>query len=76
MIIDYYKMGYSVIPDDVTCTGKLQIWHVKKPSNDEPLLLDSIRVVHHDEHQNVPKGELGCQIKNFNLRPKLTKPVK
>jgi len=47
-IIDLYMTGVDKIPDVKTCTDKLQMWHVRKPLTDEPLLFSEIQFVKHD----------------------------
>lgn len=74
-IIDLYRKGVSKIPDIQTCTDKLQMWHVRKPLSDEPLLFSDISFVKHDPLR-VSKKELCSTVKYHNPVPDFAKTVK
>ncbi|XP_064604322.1 uncharacterized protein LOC135469697 [Liolophura sinensis] len=73
-LIDLYRLGINKIPDAKTCTQKLQMWHVRKPVTDEPLLFSDINFVKHDPERPV-KGDLGCSVKQHNPVPEFASTV-
>jgi hypothetical protein len=53
-------------------TEKLQLWHVQKPSSDEPLLVSDINFIKHDPERKEKHHSLGAAIQRHNLFPKDT----
>ncbi|XP_052235872.1 uncharacterized protein LOC127880788 [Dreissena polymorpha] len=74
LIIDLHRQGVEKIPDIQTCTDKLQMWHVRKPISDEPLLFSDINFVKHDPFK-VAKRELCSTVKYHNPVPHFAKAV-
>ncbi|KAK3108400.1 hypothetical protein FSP39_007216 [Pinctada imbricata] len=73
-IIDLHRQDVSCIPEVQTCTEKLQMWHVRKPTSDEPLLFSDINFVKHDPEKPV-KRDLCAVAKNHNPVPEFAKGV-
>ena len=56
------------IPQMKLCTDKLQMWHVRKPLTDDPLLFSEIRFVKQDPNKPI-KRELSSTVVNHNPVP-------
>ncbi|XP_059490196.1 uncharacterized protein LOC132205261 [Neocloeon triangulifer] len=67
------QLGTEVLDGDFdtpTPTGKLQLWHAMKPTNDEPLLFSEINFVRHDESRAGRFVQpLGAEIARHQLLP-------
>lgn len=74
-IIDLHRQGAEKIPDIATCTDKLQMWHVRKPLSDEPLLFSDINFVKHDPFKTTKK-ELCSSVKYHNPVPHFANKVR
>ena len=73
-VIDFLWQGVKQIPDIQTCTDKIQMWHVRKPLNDEPLLFSDINFVKHNP-MKVSKKELCSSVKYHNPVPEFASTV-
>ena len=60
------------IPQMKSCTDKLQMWHVRKPLTDDPLLLSEIKFVKHEPNKPI-KRELSSTVVNHNPVPDFAK---
>jgi hypothetical protein len=69
-----HRQGLENIPDVKTCTDKLQMWHVRKPTSDEPLLFSDIKFVRHDPEKPV-KRDLCVNLLTHNPVPDFHKTV-
>ena len=60
------------IPQMKSCTDKLQMWHVRKPLTDDPLLFGEIKFVKQDPNKPI-KRELSSSVVNHNPIPDFAK---
>ena len=74
LIIDLFRQDITRIPDVKTCTDTLQMWHVRKPMTDEPLLFSEIAFVKHDPERPI-KRDLCASAKHHNPIPDFANTV-
>ncbi|XP_033725418.1 uncharacterized protein LOC117345238 [Pecten maximus] len=73
-LIDFHRQDVKTMPDVKTCTDKLQLWHVRKPTSDEPLLFRDINFVKHDPFKTVKK-DLCAAAATHNPVPEFARSV-
>lgn len=75
-LLDITKAGLTEIPDTSTCTDQLQMWHVKRPATDEPLLVSDMQFVRHKPDTSMQRQTLGCIVQQHNPVPSFATAVK